>query len=105
MKAINVPRQYEHMLRKSKGSTDEYKPVLRNYIEQMEGSVLTGADFQKALNVSSATLHVKKLMKLGYITRKATRKGRGRAFVYTWHSVPLHHTQAALKNGEVVTPA
>lgn len=103
MQGITVPDAYKHLLPKKYGRTDDYKPALQRYIEKNRDRVITGKDFQEALETATAVVHVKKLMKQGYITRRRKKSKRGHAFTYEWNTMPLDGRTAALTNGEVVT--
>ena len=102
MQGIEVPAAYRHMLPRKYGTTEDYKPSLRNLIEKNKGKVLKGSDFEQALGISTAGSHVKKLMHQGYIRHRAKSK-TGKAYTYKWNSIPLDPKTATLAAGEVIT--
>lgn len=90
-------------MRERRQSTEDYKAQIKHFIIARPGEALTGDDFQKLLDTTSAMAHVKRLMKQGHITRVQVRKGRGKRFSYKWHENALDFELAAKKNGLVVT--
>lgn len=100
---INVPKEYKHMLRQRvPRDNDQREADIRRLIEARPGKAITGADFVEATGATSAMLHVRRLMKGGYITRHKL-PGQGHNYGYKWHSEPLTPKVAALKNGETIT--
>lgn len=102
MNGIIVPKQYRHQLRAERDD-DQRKLDIKKLICEAEGKPLTGAQFIEATGVTSANLHVKRLMKEGYITRAPFKHGgTGRKYAYRWHNIPLEPRAAAMRNGETV---
>ena len=102
MNNITIPASQRHLLKRERKSTDEYKAQIRFMIENSQGRILKQADFEKKLGTKSAFVHVNKLMKYGYITRKRVKGQRGRLYSYSWHAEPLDPEVAAKKNGNVI---
>lgn len=104
MSGITVPAGFKHMVRKEKQETEDYKPIIRSFILKTGSRTrITTADFVELLGTTSATGHIKKLMKQGFITRHILKSGRGKSFAYKWHDEPLDAREAALKNGYGIT--
>lgn len=102
---ITVPKEYKHMLRKSSDHNNAMRDAdIKLLLESRKNMVLTVDDFVKATGVSSAMLHVKRLMKAGYITRqKLKQPGKRQGWAYKWHDEPLTPKAAIIKNGGTVT--
>lgn len=103
MQGIEVPTAYKHMLPRKYSRLEDYKPVIMRYLEKRQGEVIRGEEFIEALGTTTAVVHIKKLMKQGYITRVKAKSSRGHAYKYKWNTSPLDPRQAALSNGAVVT--
>jgi hypothetical protein len=104
MNGVTVPNNFKHLMQKPKQKTEDYKDLIRRLIVRQDGNVLAYSDFEKELGVSTASIHVKRLMKAGYVTRTRLRHaGKGWNYTYQWHSTPISNKAAALANGEVVT--
>lgn len=100
---ISVPKEYKHMLKQRvPRDNDQREADIRQLIEARPGKAITGEDFVKATGATSAMLHVRRLMKGGYITRHKL-PGQGHKYGYKWHTEPLTPKVAALKNGETIT--
>lgn len=104
MNNIIVPKEYQHMLRAEKISTEEHMPQIRAFIEANPNKPLYNKHFNELIGRTSAMSHIKRLMRQGYITRQRVYKnGRGKKFSYTWHAVPLPPDTAKLANGGTIT--
>lgn len=102
-KGIQVPKQYKHMMRQDRDN-DMRDADIKLLIESRKNMVITTADFEEATGVTSAMLHVKRLMKAGYITRhKVKQPGKRAGYGYKWHVEPLQPKEAIIKNGGTIT--
>lgn len=102
MSSITVPESFRNQLRAVPRPTDELKPTIRRLIEGRPNQVITTRQFIDACGTTSAMLHVKKLLRDGYISRERLKTGRGgRHYTYTWHDVPLDARNRVLRNGGV----
>lgn len=101
---INVPDNLKYMLKKPRAERDNEGRELeiRRLIEARPGKIISGKDFIEATGATSAMLHVRRLIKGGYVTRHKM-PGRGHNYAYKWHAEPLTPRVAALKNGETIT--
>lgn len=100
---ISVPKEYKHMLKQRvPRDNDQREADIRQLIEARPGKRITAQDFVEATGATSAMLHVRRLMKGGYITRHKM-PGQGHNYGYKWHAEPLTPKVAALKNGETIT--
>lgn len=100
---ITVPKQYKNMMRAERDN-DQRDADIKLLVEARKGMVITTADFIEATGATSAMLHVKRLMRAGYITRhKVKQPGKRAGYGYKWHAEPLTPKAAIIKNGGTVT--
>lgn len=100
---ITVPKQFKSMMRPDRDN-DMRDADIKLLVQARKGMVITVDDFIEATGVSSAMLHVKRLMKAGYITRlKVKQPGKRAGYGYKWHVEPLQPKQAIIENGGTIT--
>lgn len=100
---ITVPKEYKNMLRVDRDN-DQREADIKLLIQARKGMVITTADFIEATGATSAMLHVKRLMKAGYITRhKVKQPGKRAGYGFKWHTEPLQPKQAIIANGGTIT--
>ncbi len=100
---ITVPKQYKGMMRAERDN-DQRDADIKLLVQARKNMVITTADFIEATGAISAMLHVKRLMKAGYITRhKVKQAGKRAGYGYKWHTEPLMPKAAIMANGGTVT--